>query len=89
MDCPRYKECAGGAIVRRLARIGANVTVLPGVEIGEGALIGAGSVVLANVPAGMVAVGNPARVIKAVDELDCRPGFYERPYVWPPYVPRG
>jgi acetyltransferase-like isoleucine patch superfamily enzyme len=89
MDCPRYKECAGGAIVRRLARIGANVTVLPGVEIGQGALIGAGSVVVADVPAGMVAVGNPARVITAVDVLDCRPGFYERPYVWPPYVPRG
>ena len=43
MNCPRYAECKGGPVVRRLARIGANSTILPGVEIGEGALVGAGS----------------------------------------------
>jgi acetyltransferase-like isoleucine patch superfamily enzyme len=85
MGCPRYKECKGGAVVRRLARIGANATILPGVEIGEGALVGAGSVVAHDVPAGMVVVGNPARVVKAVADLECPPGFFERPYTWPPY----
>ena len=85
MDCPRYKECKGGAVVRRLARIGANATILPGVEIGEGALVGAGSVVVDDVPPGMVVVGNPARVVKAVNDLECPPGFFERPYTWPPY----
>jgi acetyltransferase-like isoleucine patch superfamily enzyme len=86
MKCPRYQECRGGAVVRRLARIGANSTILPGVEIGENALVGAGSVVVNDVPAGAVVVGNPARVIKTVDELRCPPGFFDRPYVWPPYL---
>lgn len=87
MGCPRYKDCKGGPTVRRLARVGANSTVLPGVEIGENALVGAGSVVVEDVPAGMVVVGNPARVIKAVDELVCDAGFFERPYTWEPYSP--
>jgi acetyltransferase-like isoleucine patch superfamily enzyme len=85
MNCPRYAECKGGPVVRRLARIGANATLLPGVEVGEGALVGAGSVVVHDVPPGAVVAGNPARVIKQVAELTCPPGFFERPYVWPPY----
>jgi acetyltransferase-like isoleucine patch superfamily enzyme len=47
--------------------VGANVTVLPGVEIGDYAVIGAGSVVTRNIPPRAVAVGVPARVIKWVD----------------------
>jgi acetyltransferase-like isoleucine patch superfamily enzyme len=86
MNCPRYKECKGGAVVHRLARIGANATILPGVVIGENALVGAGSVVADDVPPGAVVVGNPARVTKAVGELTCPPGFFERPYSWPPYA---
>ena len=88
MNCPRYEECRGGAVVRRLARIGANSTVLPGVEIGEGALVGAGSVVVHDVPAGAVVAGSPARVIKQVADLTCPPGWFERPYTWPPYAER-
>lgn len=89
MGCTRYKECLGGATVRRMARIGANSTILPGVTIGENALVGAGSVVAHDVPPGAVVVGNPAKVIKQVDELVCYPGFFERPYVWPPYQESG
>ena len=48
--------------------IGANVTILPGVEIGDFAVIGAGSVVTKSVASRCVAVGAPARVIKRVDE---------------------
>lgn len=48
-------------IVKKGASIGANVTILCGVTIGEGALIGAGSVVTKDVPAGETWVGNPAR----------------------------
>ncbi len=44
--------------------IGAHVTVLKGVEIGENSIVGAGSVVTRNLPPGSVAAGNPARVIK-------------------------
>ena len=84
MGCPRYQDCKGGAVVRRLARIGANSTILPGVIIGEGALVGAGSVVVHDVPAGAVVAGNPARVMHS-DKLTCPPGFFERPYTWPPF----
>lgn len=51
------------------AKIGANATLLPGVMIGCNALVGAGSVVVHDVPNGKVVVGNPARVIKDVTEL--------------------
>jgi acetyltransferase-like isoleucine patch superfamily enzyme len=88
MGCPHYAECKGGATVRRLARIGANSTILPGVVVGENALVGAGSVVVDDVPDGAVVVGNPAHVIRRVDELVCEAGFYDRPYGWPPYSNR-
>ena len=85
MGCAHYTECKGGATVRRFARIGANSTILPGVVIGANALVGAGSVVVDDVPEGMVVVGNPARIIRRVDELVCDAGFYDHPYDWPPY----
>jgi acetyltransferase-like isoleucine patch superfamily enzyme len=48
-------------LLRRGASIGANATVLCGLVIGEGAMVGAGSVVTRDVPAGELWVGNPAR----------------------------
>lgn len=44
--------------------LGGGVIVLPGVTIGEGSVVGAGSVVTRNLPAGVVAMGNPARVTR-------------------------
>ena len=85
MGCPRYKECLGGVTVRALARIGANCTLLPGVVVGRNTLVGAGSVVTRNVPDDMVVAGNPAQVIKAVADLKCVAGFFDRPYDWAPY----
>ena len=46
---------------------GANVTVLPGVTIGDNCVIGAGSVVNKDIPAGTMAAGNPCRVIKSIN----------------------
>ncbi|KAA6378725.1 MAG: putative sugar O-acetyltransferase, partial [Streblomastix strix] len=48
--------------------IGANVTVMPGVIIGERAVIGAGSVVTRDVPPDTIVAGNPAKVIKTIDQ---------------------
>ena len=48
----------------------ANVTILPGVEIGEGCVIGAGSVVTRSIPAHTLAAGNPCRVIRELTEAD-------------------
>jgi acetyltransferase-like isoleucine patch superfamily enzyme len=50
--------------VKRGATIGSGATILCGVVIGENAMVGAGSVVVQDIPANTVAVGNPARVIR-------------------------
>jgi len=54
-----------GTLVKRRASIGSGATLLAGITVGEGALIGAGSVVTKDVPAGAVVAGNPARIIKS------------------------
>lgn len=50
--------------------IGAGAIILPGVTIGDGTVIGAGSVVTRDIPSNVVAVGNPCRVLRPVDERD-------------------
>lgn len=85
MNCPRYKDCRGGAKVKDKAKIGANCTILPGVTIGYNSLIGAGSVVTKDVPDNAVVAGNPAKVINTIDKLKCAPGYFKRPYMWEPY----
>ena len=50
--------------------IGANVTVLPGVTIGDNSIIGAGSVVTKDIPAHVIAVGNPCKVLREITEQD-------------------
>lgn len=50
--------------------IGANTVVLPGVTIGKGTVIGAGSVVTHDIPAGVVAFGAPCRVIREISDRD-------------------
>jgi acetyltransferase-like isoleucine patch superfamily enzyme len=52
------------------AKIGANATLLPGVVIGVNSLVGAGSVVVRDVPNGVVVAGNPARLVRAIDDID-------------------
>ena len=55
-------------VVRKGASIGSGATILCGVEIGESAIVGAGSVVTRNVPAGTIVAGNPARVLRRIEE---------------------
>jgi acetyltransferase-like isoleucine patch superfamily enzyme len=57
-----------GPTIRRGARIGGGAVLLPGIEIGEEAFVGAGAVVLADVPPRAVVVGNPARHIRDVPD---------------------
>lgn len=64
------KEQLAGPIIRSGAKVGGNVTLLPGVTIGADALVGAGSVVVRDVPDGAVVAGNPARVIRQLNEIE-------------------
>jgi acetyltransferase-like isoleucine patch superfamily enzyme len=67
----RRHELIKGPTIRRGARVGGGAILCPGVEIGEDAFVGAGAVVVQDVPARTVVVGNPARVLREVpaDEL--------------------
>lgn len=61
-------DCFGKVIIEDWAYIGSGSHIMPGVTIGRGALVAAGSIVTKSVPPGMVAGGNPARIICTVDE---------------------
>lgn len=60
--------------------IGANVTICPGVTIGENSVIGAGSVVTKDIPANVVAIGNPCRVLRKIDTRDEMYYYKNRPF---------
>lgn len=67
---PRSKEFPhkfSGIIVKKNASIGANSTILPGITVGEFAMVGAGSLVNKNVPPRAVVVGNPAKIIRYLE----------------------
>jgi UDP-2-acetamido-3-amino-2,3-dideoxy-glucuronate N-acetyltransferase len=64
----QYPQAFSITLVRRGASIGANATILPGLTIGEGALVGAGSVVTKDVPARTVVFGNPASIVRTLTE---------------------
>src|SRR5881398_681075 len=61
-----------GPTVRRGARVGAGAVLCPGVEIGEEAFVGAGAVVVGDVPPRVVVVGNPARILREVPPEEFR-----------------
>jgi acetyltransferase-like isoleucine patch superfamily enzyme len=56
--------------VKRGATIGSSATLLCGVTIGEKAMVGAGSVVTKDVPPGAIVVGNPARLVRKVEDYE-------------------
>ncbi len=57
--------------------LGANVVVCPGVHIGDGSVVGAGSVVTKDIPANVIAAGNPCRVLRPITEED-RPYYFKK-----------
>jgi galactoside O-acetyltransferase len=62
--------------------LGAGVIVLPGVSIGDGTVVGAGSVVTRDLPANVVAVGNPCRVLRPISERDREFYFRDKKIDW-------
>jgi acetyltransferase-like isoleucine patch superfamily enzyme len=64
----RRHELVQGPTIRRGARVGGGAVLCPGVEIGEEAFVGAGAVVVNDVPPRKLVVGNPARVLRDVSE---------------------
>jgi dTDP-4-amino-4,6-dideoxygalactose transaminase/acetyltransferase-like isoleucine patch superfamily enzyme len=70
--CPRAKECLAGPIVRRKAILASGVVLCPDVEIGEGAFIGAGSVITRSVENHALMFGNPAKKVGEASTMQCR-----------------
>lgn len=62
----------GKVVIGDYVYIGASALIMPGVTIGDGALVAAGSVVTKSVPSGMVVAGNPAKILCSVED------YYER-----------
>jgi len=86
---PPSDTCLRGVTVRRFAVISVGVVLLPGITVGEHALVGANSLVTADVPARMVALGSPARITGRVEDVSCRHGALEQVYPWPVQFRRG
>jgi acetyltransferase-like isoleucine patch superfamily enzyme len=84
--CPAFKKyapisgkkCCHGPVVEENAVVGAGAVILAGIVIGENSLVGAGSVVTGDVPHDHLVAGNPARVIKKIEEIECPLGFYKK-----------
>lgn len=84
--CPMFKKyapipnkrCCHGPVIKKRAIIGAAAVILPGIIVGEKSMVGAGSVVTKNVQPGCVVVGNPAKIVGYIEDLDCPLGFYKK-----------
>lgn len=63
-----YPDKFEGIEVQKKASIGANATILPGIIIGSGAMVGAGAVVTKDIPNGAVVIGNPAKIVRMLEE---------------------
>jgi acetyltransferase-like isoleucine patch superfamily enzyme len=80
--CPRYEDCVPKSRIDSYVSIGANVVILPGTEIGHHTQVYSGAVVGGVVEPFSVMAGNPAKRIKDIRELKCKPGFFQKPFAW-------
>lgn len=87
---PPSDSCTIGATVRRFAAVAARAVIMPGIEVGEHALVGAMSLVTRDVPSRMVVLGSPARVVGPVTDVKCRheAGDTRDVYPWPDHFRR-
>jgi acetyltransferase-like isoleucine patch superfamily enzyme len=81
-------ENVSGVVIHDFAVIGANALLMPGIQVGTSALVGAGSVVYRDVPEGIAVAGNPARRIAQIDEIRDA-ATLEAAYPWPKRFDRG
>jgi len=82
-------EVVAGVTIGDYAVLSTMSVILPGVSIGNGALIGAHSLVNRDVPAHMVAVGNPARITKETSSITLQDGSGRPAYPWTNHLSRG
>ena len=84
LPCLREKACQYNMPVHigKNVWIGAGALIMPGVTIGENTVIGAGSVVTKDIPANVVAVGNPCRVMREIGDHDREFYFKDRRIDW-------
>ena len=86
---PPSDTCTKGPTIRRFAAIGAGATIFPAVDVGEGAVVGAMSLVRHDVPARKVVVGVPAKVVADTADITCHEGRLDRVYPWWTHFRRG
>jgi acyl-[acyl carrier protein]--UDP-N-acetylglucosamine O-acyltransferase len=86
---PPSDECTTPPTIRRLAVVGARATIASGVEIGEGALVGAASLVRHDVAPETVVAGVPARELGRTADVRCGHGNLEQLYPWWLHFRRG
>lgn len=86
---PPSDTCTVGPTIRRFAVVAAGATVFPGVDVGEGAVVGAMSLVRDDVEPQTVVVGVPARRLSATSDVCCSEGRLERVYPWWEHFRRG
>ncbi|MGH2515735.1 MAG: acyltransferase [Ktedonobacterales bacterium] len=87
--CAFSAECMRGPTLKRGVQVGVNVTIGPRVTIGEYAVIGSGAVVMRDIPPRSLVVGNPARVVKAIEAITCTTGIAPDGENYHPYALTG
>ncbi len=86
---PPSDTCTAGPRVGPYAVIAARSVLMPAVEVGGGALVGAASLVVRDVPADTVVIGSPAREVGPVADVVCKHGELDHVYPWPDQFRRG
>jgi acetyltransferase-like isoleucine patch superfamily enzyme len=86
---PPSDTCTQGPTIRKFAVVGAQSTVYPAVEIGEGAVVGAMTLVRHDVPPDAVVVGVPGKVVGTTADVVCHAGRLDRVYPWWRHFRRG
>jgi acetyltransferase-like isoleucine patch superfamily enzyme len=86
---PPSDTCTQGPTIRKFAVVGAHSTVYPAVEIGEGAVVGAMTLVRNDVPPEAVVIGVPGKVVGTTADVTCHEGRLDRVYPWWRHFRRG